>query len=321
MPREFTISPGVRSSVPVLIAIAGGSGSGKTFSAMRLAEGIQSVSGAKPFHIIDTEARRALHYSDQFNFRHVEFTPPYNAASYAAAIDACLADGAETIVIDQMSYEHEGQGGCLEMHEDEIQRLTRGDETARDKWNMAAWGLPKAQRRQLIAKITTSPCNFILLFRAKDKVKPVRGKGIQEIGWVPIGGEEYVFEMSAKFLLMPGSNGHPTWESDYPGEQMMIKIPGQFREIFSRHKQLTQDVGVELAKWARAGSLATKPPAVGVTVPEVLSAYATVTDNRFASTYKEAEAARRTLVGKMTEEEAATLKAAALEAHKRLKAA
>ena len=44
------------------IVISGGTGSGKTFSAMRLASGI---AGGKPFAVIDTENRRALHYADR----------------------------------------------------------------------------------------------------------------------------------------------------------------------------------------------------------------------------------------------------------------
>lgn len=51
----------IRENVGLLIGLAGGTGSGKTYSAMRLASGI---AGDKPFAVIDTEAGRAKHYAD-----------------------------------------------------------------------------------------------------------------------------------------------------------------------------------------------------------------------------------------------------------------
>jgi dephospho-CoA kinase len=62
---SFSFRPGVRENVGLLIGLAGGTGSGKTYSAMELAAGI---SGDKPFAVIDSEARRALHYADRFRF-------------------------------------------------------------------------------------------------------------------------------------------------------------------------------------------------------------------------------------------------------------
>ena len=52
----ITFRPALRENVGLLIGLAGGSGGGKTWSAMLLAKGI---SGDKPFAVIDTEARRA----------------------------------------------------------------------------------------------------------------------------------------------------------------------------------------------------------------------------------------------------------------------
>src|SRR4030066_2147662 len=67
----MTISfrPGIRENVGLIIGMFGASGSGKTYSAMRLAS---CLSGGKPFAVIDTESRRALHYADMFKFDHGE---------------------------------------------------------------------------------------------------------------------------------------------------------------------------------------------------------------------------------------------------------
>lgn len=252
MSRVFEITPAVRARVPVLVAVAGGSGSGKTYSALRLAAGIQRVVGGD-IHFIDTEGGRALHYADHFKFLHVPFVKPFSSMDYLDVIQHCISNGARTIVIDSMSHEHEGSGGYLELHESEVTRLCRGDESKREVNKMSGWTVPSQERRKLINEMIGMGVNFVLCFRAKDKVKPVKGKGIEQIGWVPIGGADFVFEMTLKCLLLPGSNGTPIWESDYIGEQMMMKLPLQFKELFAKAPQLTEDIGEKIAAWASGG--------------------------------------------------------------------
>ena len=120
--RKFDDVPAVREQVPLLIGLMGPSGSGKTYSALRLATGIQEVTGGE-IYVIDTEARRALHYAEQFKFRHVQFDAPFGSLDYLAAIKHCVAKGAKVIVIDSMSHEHIGPGGYLLTQDAEVQRL------------------------------------------------------------------------------------------------------------------------------------------------------------------------------------------------------
>jgi hypothetical protein len=61
----ITFRPAVREGVPLLLGLAGGTGSGKTWSAMVLAKGL---AGDKPFAVVDTENGRAKHYADDFRF-------------------------------------------------------------------------------------------------------------------------------------------------------------------------------------------------------------------------------------------------------------
>ena len=71
--RTFTDKEAKRMHVPLLIGLVGSSGSGKTFSALRIATGIQKVTGGDIYYI-DTESRRALHYADAFKFLESVFT-------------------------------------------------------------------------------------------------------------------------------------------------------------------------------------------------------------------------------------------------------
>jgi ABC-type dipeptide/oligopeptide/nickel transport system ATPase subunit len=247
--RRFEDKPAVRERVPLLLGLVGPSGGGKTYSALRLATGIQKATGGD-IYFIDTEARRALHYADRFKFRHLAFGAPFGPLDYLAAVEHCVSKGAKTIIVDSMSHEHEGPGGVLEMHDAEVQRMAKGDYKKAERVKMLAWQKPKMARRRLINSILQLPCNFIFCFRAKEKVKIVPGQEPKALGWMPIAGEEFVFEMTLNGLLLPGAGGVPTWHTDEIGEKKMIKLPEQFRSMFSRQQPFNEELGEEMAKWA-----------------------------------------------------------------------
>lgn len=259
--RTFEDSPATRGPTPLLFGLIGPSGSGKTYSALRLAKGMQRVFGGETF-LIDTEASRSLHYAEMFKFRHVPFAAPFSPLDYKAAIEHCVRKGATTIIVDSMSHEHEGQGGVLEWHQAEVERIMAAWRCNEDKANVPAWGKPKAARRTLINYILQVRCNFIFCFRAKDKIKIGKGN-VTQLGFMPIAGEEFVFELTAKSLLLPGANGVPTWNPEGVGEKMMVKLPEQFRKIFTgaEGSQLSEDIGQQLAAWA-AGTDIPKAPTV-----------------------------------------------------------
>lgn len=235
----------------------GPSGGGKTVSGLRLAAGIRSVIGGDNY-VIDTEARRALHHADRFEFRHVEFSAPFGPLDYLAAVEHCVGRGATTIVIDSMSHEHEGPGGVQDMQASEVQRLSGGDAKKAERVKMLAWVKPKQDRQRLIGRIVQLGVNLILCFRAKEKIKPVAGKDPLQLGWMPIAGPEFVFEMTVCALLLPNANGVPTWQPEHDGERQMVKMPGFARDMFQG--QITEDTGRRLAEWA-AGD---QPPALDI---------------------------------------------------------
>jgi ABC-type oligopeptide transport system ATPase subunit len=250
--RSFEDREAVREPVPLLVGIVGPSGTGKTKSALRLAGGMQRVSGGEIF-VVDTESKRALHYAGSHRFRHIDFQAPHSPLDYLAVFEHCSKKGARTIVVDSQSHEHEGQGGVLEMHETELDRMAGTDWTRRKAMDMLAWSKPKQARRRLINAIVQMPCNFVFCFRAKQKIKPVKGGEPISLGWMPIAGDEFVFEMTVKFLLLPGANGIPTLRSDFPGEREIIKQPEQFRPLLGTPTQLNEDIGEQLTRWAAGG--------------------------------------------------------------------
>lgn len=253
--EDFQDYEAKRTKVPLLVGITSASGAGKTYSALRLATGIVSVTGGDIFYV-DTEASRALHYADKFKFRHVPFAAPFNPLRYLAAAHYCQRKGAGVIVFDSFSHEHSGVGGVLDMHEEELNRIAGNDYKKREKCSALAWSKPKAERGKMIDGLVQMNANFIFCFRAQEKLdwknKDERGQP-KDLGWQPIGALPMVYEMSARALLQPNAKGIPDWNPELPGEAKLVKVPEQFEALFKRFEgqPMCEEIGVEMARWAQ----------------------------------------------------------------------
>lgn len=269
MARQFEVKKAVPVNTYVRIALVGAAGSGKTFSALRLATGI----GGK-IVLIDTENRRAAKYSSRFNFEQIDFQPPFNPNSYGDAIDAAIKAGATTIIIDSMSHEHEGEGGVLEMAEAFLQKRAGDDYKKRDNLKFASWIEPKRERTQLIVnKIQRLPVNIILCFRAKEVTKPVRnaqGKIEPIKEWDMIGGDEYRYEMDVTAFLPSGSEGVPDWSNSM---KRINDADGSLKKFLMNAGQLSEEIGRQIKAMnspgatphARTTQAETKAPAAVAT--------------------------------------------------------
>jgi hypothetical protein len=254
--RKFEAMPAIRRQVPLLLGIMSPSGGGKTYSALRLATGMQQVMGGDIFGI-DTENLRMLHYADQFKFQHVPFGAPFGSLDYLEALRYCNKRGARITIVDSMSHEHIGEGGYLETAEAVVDRIAGNDFKKREQVKMLGWAKAGPLRQKMIEGIKQLDGCFIFCFRAKEKTKPIKKDGKTEIidmGFMPIAGEEWVYEMAVNCMLEPRSGGVPTWRSDHVGERMMMKLPAQFKDIFAEQKPLDESIGRSLAEWARGGA-------------------------------------------------------------------
>ena len=256
MARTFEIKSAKRAEVPILCGLFGASSSGKTWSALRIATGMQKVRGGK-IVVIDTESRRALHYADSFAFEHMDFGAPFAPLDYLEAIKAAVSAGARVLVVDSASHMHEGPGGLLSQHDEEVTRMAGNDWKKRERVNMAGWIKPKREFQEFKNELLQLNVAVVMCFRAKQKIKPVQGGQPKELGWMPIISDELTFEMTLNALLLPGSDGVPSWSPEEKESRERIKLPNQFREWFLRRKAgkpLDEDDGVMLAKWAAGES-------------------------------------------------------------------
>lgn len=266
--RQFTAVDAklVRKPKPLLIGITSPSGGGKTFSALKLAAGMQRVLKGKT-KLVDTESGRSLQYQHLFDFQYVDFPPPHSPEAYEQAIQFCIADKETTVIIvDSMSHEHGGDGGVLDQIEDFLEKKAGNDYTKRDKLKFTAMVEPKRQRKMLNNTIEQlgGRVVFIFCYRANDKIKPVRGGEPIHMGWTAETTSTLPYMMTVRFLLPPGSDGHPNLKPDTEFEKLSIKMPIQFRDWFKPGLQLNEETGERLARWsvgesAPAGSPAAYP--------------------------------------------------------------
>lgn len=104
-----------RQQVKLRIGLSGPSGFGKTYSALLLAFGI--INDWSKIALIDTENNSASLYSHLGAFNVLNLSEPFTPERYIEAIKVCEKAGVEVIIIDSISHEWSGKGGCLEIHE------------------------------------------------------------------------------------------------------------------------------------------------------------------------------------------------------------
>jgi hypothetical protein len=258
-----------RRNVPLLILLAGGTGAGKTESALRLATG---MAGGEPFAVIDTERGRALHKADDYKFMHAELEEPFSPERYAEAIKAADDAGYPVIVVDSGSHEYEGIGGVLDIQQQEFERMG-----SRDAARMASWIAPKQRHKRFVQQLLRTRAHVILNLRAEDKVEIVK-QGDKTVvkpkesltgaqGWIPICEKRLPFEATISLLLT----------ADAPGVPKPIKLERRHTALVPLDQPLSEDVGRRLAEWAAGGSASEKgewPPgkavvdAAGPTTPD-----------------------------------------------------
>jgi hypothetical protein len=287
---SFTFRPALREQVGLLIGVAGGTGSGKTYSAMRLAAGI---SQGKPFAVIDTEAGRAKHYAEAFKFDHGDLKPPFRPAAYTEAIEAADKAGYSVIVVDSVSHVWAGDGGVLDWQEDELNRMAGDDWKKREAVKMAAWIKPKMAHKAMVQKLLQVRAHLILCFRAEQKIEMVQveedGRKRMKIvpkqsmtgldGWIPICEKMLPFELTTSFLLT----------ADAPGMPKPIKLQEQHKHLFPLDKALNEESGKRIAEWAKgsAAPQATPPP---TSAPAQPAGAADLTLGELRAAFKECDA-------------------------------
>lgn len=236
---EFCFEKAERQAAPVTIAIIGKSGSGKTYSALKLARGLVGDSGK--IAVIDTEGKRACMYAGNpeiGDFAHLDFRPPYSSDRFKEAVKKALDAGYGAIIIDSASHEHEGDGGMLDFAENEERRLT-------GKTSQRKWVKPKNKHNSFVRFAVGCPAHVIFCLRMKtvSKMAP-NGKDMIEVDSA-VCEKNMMYEMTLSIEL--GSEGESKHRANY------IKVPEPFREHIRNGEVITVEHGRLLANQANIG--------------------------------------------------------------------
>lgn len=233
--RTFEITDAKREAAPLLAAICGMSGTGKTYSSLLLARGMVGPKGT--IVLIDTEGGRGKWYANDpeiGEFKHIDFRPPYGPDHFVSAINAALAYGADVIVVDSISHEWEGEGGVLAMAEVEESRMQNNK-----RKSQAKWARPKIAHKRLMTAIRSCPKHIIMCVREKS-IMDVDVKPAKEV-FEPVCERSFIYDMTLALRLV--GNGVCSY----------MKVPKFLQQCVTDKVQLTKDHGAMLVQEANAG--------------------------------------------------------------------
>lgn len=241
MNRTFEIKPAERESAPLLAAITGMSGMGKTYSALLLARGVAGPDGN--IVLIDTEGRRGKWYADDpeiGGYNHMEFNPPYDPDSFISAINAAIGAGADVVIIDSISHVWEGEGGVLSFAEAEEARMANNP-----RRNQSKWVKPKIAHGRLMSTIRSCQTHLIMCVREKsiidvdqyDDVKKQKGKEI----FIPVCERNFMYDMTLALRVVG------------KGVCNYIKVPKFFEGHVEDNTQISARHGALLLSECSAG--------------------------------------------------------------------
>lgn len=107
-----TFKKAVRRKQKLRVLLEAPAGGGKTYSALLLAKSL-----GKRIAVIDTEKGSASLYDKLVDFDVCELEPPYSPNNYIMAIHEAEKAGYDVLIIDSLSHEWSGKGGCLEIQQ------------------------------------------------------------------------------------------------------------------------------------------------------------------------------------------------------------
>ncbi len=222
-----------KTALSIKLAISGTSGSGKTYSALLIAKGLGGKTA-----VLDTEGGSASLYADLFDFDTWDDMDPrgFPPEFFIYVIKAAEEAGYQNLIIDSLSHEWSGRGGCLEI----------ADAIARAKYKgntFTAWNEVTPRHNRLIDTILGSSLNIIVTMRSKSDYvinkDEKSGKSTpQKVGLATIQRDGMDYEFTLMFELDRDTH---------------MANPGKDRtHLFSDPIIITEETGRLIASWLTA---------------------------------------------------------------------
>ncbi|CAB4155469.1 AAA domain containing protein [uncultured Caudovirales phage] len=203
------------------LLFSGASGSGKTTAALTVA----SELGSK-IAFIDTEAGSASLYADRFNFDVLEMGPPYSPERFTEAIEAAEQAGYDVVIIDSITHEWSGPGGCLDI------KTKMGD-------RFQDWAKVTPRHDRFIQSMMRSKAHIIATVRAKQGYSMDEKGKVQKSGMDPQQRDGIDFEFTVCWNI---------------NAQHMAEAQKDRTRLFDgKPEVITAETGKRLKDWLTAG--------------------------------------------------------------------
>lgn len=218
-----------RHQVKLRIGLSGPSGFGKTYSALLMAYGI--TNDWNKIALIDTENKSASLYSHLGDFNVLSLDEPFTPERYLQAIKLCEDSAIEVIIIDSISHEWQGKGGCLEIHEQLGGRFQD-------------WAKVTPRHNAFIDAIILSKCHLITTSRSKvdyslDKDSNGKTK-VMKLGTKAITREGFEYELTVNF--------------EFLNDKHLVQASKDRTELFSGPEFIiNSSTGKKLIEWCNQG--------------------------------------------------------------------
>lgn len=219
-----------RQQVKLRMGLSGASGFGKTYSALLLAYGM--TNDWTKIAVIDTENSSASLYANLGEYNVLPLSAPYSPERYVEAIKACESAGMEVIIIDSITHEWEGVGGCLQIVE-----------SLGGKYQ--DWGKVTPRHQAFVNAILQSSCHMITTVRRKqdyDMVKSDNGRlSVTKVGTKEVTRDGYEYELTINF--------------EFLNDKHMVKASKDRTSLFMGKPEfvITSETGKQILNWCNAG--------------------------------------------------------------------
>ncbi|MCF9034394.1 ATP-binding protein [Acinetobacter nectaris] len=197
--EHFVFTKAERKKAKLKLNLNGPSGSGKTYSALTLASGL-----GQKIAVIDTENESASLYANEFVFDTLPLRPPYTPERYVGAIQAAHNMGYDVLIIDSVTHEWTGTGGCLEINDEIARTRFRGN-----SWS--AWSETTPRHRKFIDALLQTDMHIITTTRAKTETVQGEGKKILKLGMKAEQRDGFEYELTVALdVVHDGHSALPT---------------------------------------------------------------------------------------------------------------
>lgn len=188
-----------RQKAKIRLGLSAVSGGGKTYSAILIAKGL--CGDLSKVAIIDTENGSADLYSHLGDYNVLSLSAPFAPEKYIEAIKTCEKAGMEVIIIDSITHEWDGKGGCLEI----CDQLTQASSS---KNSYTSWAKVTPRHQAFIDAILQSPCHMITTVRRKQDYEMSKGNDgkmkVEKAGLKEITREGFEYELTVNLELNHG---------------------------------------------------------------------------------------------------------------------